>query len=88
MKAERDATIQLQLRDRERDLTDLRELYKREVEQFEVIMRDKEKLLTVAEIQKRELTACYEQLRTEIAGLKQAFEQARRTAWEAARKLE
>src|SRR5271155_3687021 len=94
MKAERDATstrlaeIQLQLRDRERDLTDLRELYKREVEQFEVVMRDKDRLLTAAEIQKTELAACQEQLRTEIAGLKQAFEQQRQAAGEAARKLE
>ena len=93
MMAERDAMgtrlaeIQLQLRDRERELTDLQELHKREGEQFEVIMRDKDRLLTAVEIQKTELAACQEQLRTEIARLKQAFEQERQAAGEAARKL-
>ena len=82
------AEIQLQLRDQERELTELRELHKGEVEQFEVIIKDKHRLLTAAEIQKTELAACQEQLRTEIAGLKQAFEQKRQAAGEAARKLE
>jgi len=94
MTAERDAMdtrlaeIQLQLCDRERELADLPELHKREVEQFEVIMRDKDRLLTAAETQKRELAACQEQLRTEIAGLKQALEKERQAAGEAARTLE
>jgi len=93
MTAERNAIntrlteIQLQLSYRERELTDLRELHKCKVEEFEVIITAKNRLLTVAEIQKTELATCQEQLRTEAAGLKQAFEQERQTAWEVARKL-
>src|SRR5277367_409875 len=56
--AERDAVgtqlakIQLQLRDRERELADLQELRTCEMEQSEVIKKDKDKLLTAVEIQK------------------------------------
>lgn len=94
MTTERDAVgiqlakIQLQLRDRERELADLRELRTCEMEQSEVIKEDKDKLLTAVEIQKSEFAVCQKNLRTQIAGLKQALEQEHQAAREAVRKLE
>ena len=77
------AEVQLQLRNRERELSDLRKRHKLQVEQLEVDMRDNDQILKTTEIQKTELAACLQHRRTEIAELNQALERERQAAVEA-----
>jgi len=76
-----------QLQSQERELAELREIAKSEAGQFKAIIGEKDRLLTEAAKQRRDLTDSEDRLRTEIESLKDACRKERQSAAEAVTKL-